>query len=167
MFVSYNHYDRRIDGIMSIDPALVRRFHGEMVELIKKYQFRDRNEMVPSGMSVSQCYILETLHRFGPLPMQHLADKMHLSISTVTRVIAPLVAKQLVLREASPRDGRVRVATLTPKGSTLVIASWNSVLVSERSILESFPEDRREMLVELLHKLNLAFGNWKPRRSRT
>lgn len=98
--------------------------------------------------------------------MQQLADKMHLSISTVTRVIAPLISKKLVQREANPSDQRVRTMGLTEKGSELFQTSWNSVMVSEKSILESFPEDRREMLVEFLQKLNIAFGNWKSRRSK-
>jgi len=151
---------------MSIDPKLVKQFHSEMVDLIKKYQFRDRNEMSSCGLSVSQCYILETLHRFGPLPMQQLADKMHLSISTVTRVIAPLISKKIVQREANLGDQRVRTMGLTEKGNELFQTSWSSVMVSEKSILESFPEDRREMLLDFLQKLNVAFGSWKPRRSK-
>lgn len=151
---------------MSVDAKLVKRFHGEMVDLIKKYQFRDRNEMASCGLSVSQCYILETLNRFGPLPMQQLADKMNLSISTVTRVIAPLVSKKLVRREVNSGDQRVRIMGLTEKGNELFLTSWNNVLMSEKSILGSFPEDRREILVELLQKLNVAFGNWKPKQSK-
>lgn len=150
----------------SVNPDVVKRFHSEMVDLIKKYQFRDRNEMASCGLSVSQCYLLETLHRFGPLPMQDLADKMHLAISTVTRVVAPLVRKKLVNRGGIPHDQRVRVIGLTERGREVSLNSWKGVMQSEMDILESFPEERREMLVELLQKLNVSFGNWTPKRSR-
>lgn len=148
---------------MTKDGAMVERFHDEMIDLIKKYQFRDRNEMAGCGMSVSQCYIIETLHRYGPLPMQKLADKMHLSISTVTRVVEPLVKEKLVAREESPTDRRVRVMSLTEKGNERFFASWKGILESEKSILESFPPESREMLVTFMSKLNVAFGNWKPK----
>lgn len=146
---------------MSVEANLVKQFHSELIDLIKKYQFRDRNDMASCGLSVSQCYILETLHRFGPLPMQHLADKMHLSISTVTRVLAPLVKEKLAKRVEDPRDLRIRVIHLTKKGEESFLRHWKSVMESEKAILESFPHDRREILIEFLQKMNMAFGNWE------
>ncbi|OGU61520.1 MAG: hypothetical protein A2V66_00420 [Ignavibacteria bacterium RBG_13_36_8] len=146
---------------MSVNPNQVEKFHHEIVELIKKYQFRDRNEMVCCGISVSQCYTLETLHRHGPLSMQNLADKMHLSISTVTRVVEPLVQQKLVTREEDANDHRVRVMKLTKAGEEIFLKTWDNVFESEKIILTNFPEDQREMLIEFLRKLNQAFGNWK------
>ncbi len=146
---------------MSLTSKQVERFHHEIVELIKKYQFRDRNEMVCCGLSVSQCYTLETLHRFGSLSMQNLADKMHLSISTVTRVIAPLVKRKLIRREEDLQDQRVRLISLTKEGENVFLQMWGNVFNSEKKILENFPKENREMLIELLQKLNQAFGNWK------
>jgi len=148
---------------MSVDSSLVKRFHSEMIDLIKKYQFRDRNEMASCGMSVSQCYIMETLNRFGPLTMQQLADKMHLSISTMTRVIEPLVVQKFISRESDSNDQRVRIVQLTKSGNEMFFNSWQSIMESEKTILASFSEEHREMLVEFLQKLNKAFGNWKPR----
>ena len=146
---------------MKVNKSQVERFHCEIVELIKKYQFRDRNEMVCGGLSVSQCYVLETLHRQGTMSMQKLADRMHLSISTVTRVIEPLVKQKIVTREEDLSDHRVRLINLTPEGEKLYAESWDNVFTSEKVILENFPEDQRELLIDFLKKLNQAFGNWK------
>ncbi|MBX7152706.1 MarR family transcriptional regulator [bacterium] len=143
------------------DKDLVQQFHREIVELIKKYQFRDRNEMVGHGLTVSQCYILETLNQHGALEMQQLADKMHLSISTVTRAVEPLVVQKLVDRIVDPNDNRVRVIAMTERGQTLFEKHWEGVLKAEKTILESFPEESREMLIDFLRKLNAAFGNWQ------
>jgi DNA-binding MarR family transcriptional regulator len=143
---------------MNTTSELIETFHNEMVELIKKYQFRDRNEMVCCGISVSQCYTLETLYRFGPLSMQNLANKMHLSISTMTRVINPLVEQGLISREEDRSDHRVRVITLTDSGKEKFLQTWDNVFKSEKSILENFPENQRESLIEFLKKLNKAFG---------
>lgn len=145
---------------MSDTSSLVKKFHSEMIDLIKKYQFRDRNTMASCGMSVSQCYILETLNRFGPLSMQQLADKMHLSISTMTRVIAPLIAQKFINREEDPGDRRIKIVQLTEAGNEMFISSWKNVMESEKMIIESFPLENREILVEFLQKLNKAFGNW-------
>lgn len=146
---------------MSTIDEMVGLFHNEMVGLIKKYQFRDRNEMVCCGLSVSQCYTLETLNRFGPLSMQSLANKMHLSISTMTRVIDPLVKQGYISREEDLDDHRVRVIKLTQSGKEIYLETWDNVFKSEKSILEYFPEDQRESLIEFLQKLNNAIGKWK------
>jgi hypothetical protein len=44
----------------------VRDFREAIAELVKKYQFRDRNETVAYGVSVSQAYALRALYRAGP-----------------------------------------------------------------------------------------------------
>ncbi|GAB4376190.1 MAG: MarR family transcriptional regulator [Calditrichia bacterium] len=138
-----------------------QRFHEAMVELIKRYQFRDRNRMTCYGVSVSQCYLLETLHRFGALPMSELADKMHLSISTVTRVAEQLVKKGYIRREENPADQRSRILRLTQSGEQLFQQCWNNVFESEKIIVQNISPDQREILIDLLIKLNQAVSQWQ------
>lgn len=146
---------------MIANKSQVDQFHVEVVELIKKFQFRDRNEMVCCGLSVSQCYILETLHRFGTMSVQKLADKMHLTISTITRVSEPLVKQKLISREEDPTDHRIRLLKLTAKGERIFAKSWKNTFISEKMILENFPEEQRELLIDFLKKLNQALWIWK------
>ena len=138
-----------------------KRFHEQIVELIKKYQFRDRNREICCGLSVSQCYVLETLRRFGPLSMNKLADKMHLTISTVTRVIRPLLRKGYVIREEDPEDRRFRLISLTQEGEAFALKAWKNTFESEKIILGNFPSKNREMLIEFLEQLNKAVSQWQ------
>lgn len=140
---------------------LVKAFHEQIVELIKKYQFRDRDRILGCGVSVSQCYILETLQMSGDLTMGELAKKMHLSISTVTRVVEQLVRKGYVTRHEKPQDRRIRTIRLTPAGEAVFQRSWQNVFQSEKVILESFPAEHRKMLIEFLKKLNEAVTSWQ------
>ncbi len=137
------------------------RFHREIIELVKKYQFRDRNQAIWCGISVSQCYMLETLHRHGPLTMKQLAGKLYLSISTVTRVLDPLVKKGHVLRTEGEKDRRVRLIQLTKKGESLFQKNWKGVFQSERDILMKFPVGQRENLLGFLRDLNQAVDKWR------
>jgi len=139
----------------------VNRFHEQIVELIKKYQFRDRNREICCGLSVSQCYVLETLRRFGPLSMKNLADKMHLTISTITRVIQPLLHKNYIRREEDPKDRRIRLISLMPEGESFSQQVWKNTFDSEKIILGNFPSENREMLIEFLKSLNKAVGHWQ------
>jgi DNA-binding MarR family transcriptional regulator len=141
--------------------AQVGRFHHEIVELIKKYQFRDRNQMVGCGISVSQCYLLECLARFGPQTMNELARRMYLTVSTLTRLVDQLEAKSLVTRREDADDRRVRRIQPTARGRSVFQASWRDIFVSERAILESFPESQRTAVIEVLRKLNEAAQGWR------
>lgn len=143
-----------------VDKEQVTDFHLEVVELVKKYQFRDRKEMVKGGISVSQCYILESLRTFGDLSVSELADKMHLSISTITRVVDQLVKKKLVQRIKSELDKRVYICRLTQLGDSVYEESWNSIFESEKEILSNFSSEQRPLLISFLKQLNHAVARW-------
>jgi len=140
---------------------LVQRFHDQVVALVKKYQFRDRNQMTCCGVSVSQCYVVEALHRHGPQTMNQLADRMCLSLSTMTRVVEQLVRKGMATREQDASDRRYRLIRLTPGGERVFRQAWGNVLSSERAILAGFPAQERELLVRLLSQLNRAVEQWR------
>lgn len=139
----------------------VQRFHNEIVEVIKKYQFRDRNQMTCCGISVSQCYVLESLHRHGSLTMQRLAEKLHLKISTVTRIVEQLVKKGYATREEGENDRRFRLIKLTPDGLAVFHEAWQNVFESEKMILEQFPPESRELLIRFLRELSQAVTGWQ------
>jgi DNA-binding MarR family transcriptional regulator len=139
----------------------IKEFHDTIINLIKKYQFRDRNQITRFGISVSQCYVLETIHSNGSLTMKELSQKMHLSISTITRVVDQLENKNLVTREQNPKDLRIRLLTLTKEGEKTFLQSWKRVFESEKEIFENIPTEYRKELLTLLKELNKAVDIWQ------
>jgi MarR family 2-MHQ and catechol resistance regulon transcriptional repressor len=139
----------------------VEEFHSSIIELIKKYQFRDRNEITSFGISVSQCYVLETLHFQGELTMKQLAEQMHLTISTITRIVDQLEGKKFVKRKQHPEDFRVRMIKLTPKGEKVFLKSWANVFESEKKIFENIKPEHRKVLLSLLKDLNNSVDQWR------
>ncbi len=137
---------------------MIELFHNEIVELVKKYQFRDRNKVVCSGVSVSQCYVLETLSTFGTITVQELADRMHLKISTITRVIDQLVKKNYVNRIKNPKDQRFRLLEITKDGRKIHRKLWSTVFASEKAIFEDIEPENREDAIDLLRKLNRSLA---------
>ena len=67
--------------------------HRALTDFVRQYQFRNRNEICCYGITVSQCYLLDTLSTHGPLSMQEAATHLCLKISTVTRLVDGLVKK--------------------------------------------------------------------------
>ena len=139
----------------------VEEFHSSIIELIKKYQFRDRNEITSFGISVSQCYVLETLHFQGEMTMKNLAEQMHLTISTITRIVDQLEGKRFVKRKQHSKDSRVRMIKLTPRGEKVFLKSWANVFDSEKKIFENIKPEHRKVLLSLLKDLNNSVDQWR------
>ncbi len=139
----------------------ILQFHRQIVDLIKKYQFRDRNQICCFGISVSQCYVLETLHTHGPLTMNELAKKMYLKISTMTRVVEQLVKKRYVRREEGLSDRRVRFINLTKQGRAIYKKAWENIFESEKVILKNIPSEHKTVLIDVLTRLNQAVSSWQ------
>ena len=64
--------------------------HGALSELVRIYQFRDRDRICCHDISVTQCYALEALVEHGPMRSQALARRLMLDKSTTTRVVDAL-----------------------------------------------------------------------------
>jgi DNA-binding MarR family transcriptional regulator len=139
----------------------VGEFHSNIIELIKKYQFRDRNEITSFGISVSQCYVLETLHFRGALTMKDLAQQMHLTISTITRVVDQLERKKLVRRKKHPDDLRIRLIKTTARGEKVFLKSWANVFESEKRIFKNIKPEYQKVLLSLLRELNNSVDQWQ------
>jgi DNA-binding MarR family transcriptional regulator len=141
-----------------------RDFQRVMVRLIKKYQFRDRNETVAYGLSVSQAYALRSLAERGPLSMSTLAEDLNLTVSATTRLIDSLVAKSLVKRRQSDADRRVWRASLAVRGRRL----WNQIegelLDVDARVLQTLAPREREAVIRAMSLLVDATEAW--RRSR-
>jgi DNA-binding MarR family transcriptional regulator len=143
-----------------------RAFQSVMVGLIKLYQFRDRNEMVAYGLSVSQAYALRSLAERGPLAMSELAEDLNLTLSSTTRVVDPLVERKLVKRAQSRSDRRVWRVSLTSKGEGRWSKIESELLAIDSRVLATFPSAQRETLIEAVEALANATREWRAKKSR-
>ena len=69
-----------------------------------------------AGLSMSDGRCLTAVGTFAPLSVNELAKKANLNKGQASRAAQSLVDQGLVLKAASPTDGRGVVLTLTPQG---------------------------------------------------
>src|SRR5687767_1974269 len=112
--------------------------HTALSELVRVYQFRDRDRICCHDISVTQCYALEALLRRGPSTLGDLAGELFLDKSTASRVVAALERKRYVARAAHPQDGRSVVLTVTPAGRRLHDRIRQDLVAEEKRLLEDF-----------------------------
>ena len=140
-----------------------REFQRVLSDLVKLYQFRDRNETVAHGISVSQAYALGALAQHGALTMGGLAAELHLTVSTMTRVVDQLVGRSLAKRVTDPDDRRVCRVQPTARGRALWRRLEHELLEIDEEVLRTLSSSEREALIRALRLLSRATLAWRER----
>ena len=138
-----------------------QKLNALLTDLIKRYQYRDRSQICCLGLSVSQCYALMAIAHKGPVSMQKLAEKLFLTVSTMTRIVDQLMKKKLVLRRADAQDRRIILVEATPQGESLVKEIENTMLTIQKEILAKLSSEEREVIIKALTELAQAMEAWQ------
>jgi DNA-binding MarR family transcriptional regulator len=148
-------------------PALSRqaeRFYQAFAELVRGYQFRDREGICCHGLSVSQCYTLEALESHGPSTMSELAGHMFLELSSMTRIVDHLVANRLAKRSQDTNDRRVCRVQITRQGRVLAARIRGELVKEHELMLREIPAESREAVISAMSHLLSAFKQRQQRR---
>ncbi|MGR4864252.1 MarR family winged helix-turn-helix transcriptional regulator [Caulobacter sp. LARHSG274] len=94
--------------------------HRSLVDLVSALN-RPENDaamLEKAGLALERALfpLLVLVERLGPIGVVDLAGRVGRDHTTVSRQVARLEALGLVERRASPADGRVREAVITPRG---------------------------------------------------
>src|SRR5258706_11782543 len=73
-----------------------------------------------SGLGLSDFAVLEVLLHKGPLPVNVVGPKVHLTPGSISVAVERLVAKGLVSRAESSEDRRIRIVALTTRGKSTI-----------------------------------------------
>lgn len=136
----------------------------QMVEasrrLVRALQLRDRACCADHGLSAAQWHALRALFEQGPATMHELADRVHVTRSTLTRIVDLLEKKNFVKRRASQSDRRQIQVGLTRKGEELSIDVHAGILQASREILQQIPPAQRDSALAGFLALATAAGRW-------
>jgi MarR family transcriptional regulator, 2-MHQ and catechol-resistance regulon repressor len=127
-----------------------------VADLVRVYQFRDRDRICCHDISVTQCYALETLVEHGPMRLSALADRLFLDKSTTSRVVATLVKKGYVVQGADARDGRATALNATRKGRSLCARITDDLVDQQKQLLQDLDPEVRSGVVQVLRRLAQA-----------
>lgn len=108
------------------------------------------------GISVNEFFLLLHLERATNrrLPRVELAKRMHVSASTVTRMVAPMEKIGIVAREVDAHDARFAFVGITRAGRTRLSEARATFEKQAGYLFQDRWEDAElEQLSELLHRL--------------
>jgi len=125
-------------------------------QLVRVYQFRDRDRICCYDVSVTQCYAVETLVKRGSLRLQVLAEEMFLDKSTASRVIDTLERKGYVSRVEDGEDRRAIRIQVTDAGRELYEKIRADLIAEERAMIENLSAEVRQGALSLLRQITRA-----------
>ena len=143
-----------------IDPRDLDRdaaaLQSAVAELVRVYQFRDRDRICCHDISVTQCYALETLVEHGPMRLGGLSERLFLDKSTTSRVVATLVKKGYVEQRADETDRRATALHVTPNGRRLYRRITDDLVAQQKQLLQDLTPDVRDGVVKVIRGLARA-----------
>ena len=77
-------------------------------------------KLAEKGVTVAEWSVMRSLYGKEPIPPSRLADAMGMTRGAITKLADRLIAKALIIREASADDGRAQTLALTQHGADLV-----------------------------------------------
>jgi MarR family 2-MHQ and catechol resistance regulon transcriptional repressor len=139
-------------GLMADAVAL----HAAVSDLVRVYQFRDRDKICCYDVSVTQCYALEVLVERGPLRSMALAEVLRLDKSTVTRVVDALERKGYVERRRDAEDSRALALAVTASGRGLYQRIHRGLIAQQAELLADLEPEMRLAAADVIRRLARA-----------
>jgi DNA-binding MarR family transcriptional regulator len=134
--------------------------HAALIDVVDEINRprRDDRLIEEAGIPLDRALfpLLARIARYGPIGVVDLADRTGRDHTTVSRQMARLDELGLIERQASVRDKRVREATVSAKGQTMIdtlnaarerlanriLASWTDPELDQlRHLLRRFADD--------------------------
>jgi DNA-binding MarR family transcriptional regulator len=130
--------------------------HEALADLVRAYQFRDRDRICCHDISVTQCYALEALKRDGPMRLNDLAERLFLDKSTSSRVLGALVRKGYAARLVDLTDGRAISVRITARGQKLFTRIHCDLVQQQAQMIEDLTPEVRRAAIEVISRLARA-----------
>jgi MarR family transcriptional regulator, 2-MHQ and catechol-resistance regulon repressor len=125
-------------------------------ELVRVYQFRDRDRICCHDISVTQCHALEALVENGPIRLGTLAERLFLDKSTTSRVVGTLVKKGYVEQRGDEVDRRAIALHATAKGRRLHDRITGDLIEQQKAVLQDLDADVRAGAIDVIRRLARA-----------
>lgn len=112
-----------------------------------------RDMLSNSRVNEQKWRVLRVLQEKGPQELSQVATEAVLLLSSLTRMVGPMVEEGLISRTTPPEDRRKTVVAITAAGLDLVNAHAGQSAAILGRIEAEFGHDRLEQLLDLLEDL--------------
>jgi MarR family multiple antibiotic resistance transcriptional regulator len=109
--------------------------------------------LATQSLTHTQFFVLIAIHSQGRCTMQQLADKMHVSMPTMSGIIDRLVQAKYVARVENPDDRRQVVIELRKEGKNLIVQFQQAVSSRWHDVLGALNAQEVKTMAAILGKI--------------
>ncbi|MBU1314750.1 MAG: MarR family winged helix-turn-helix transcriptional regulator [Alphaproteobacteria bacterium] len=135
----------------------IREIHDALIDIVSVMNRPQRDEEMvrDAGIALDRALfpLLVVIERRGPIGVVELADGVGRDYTTVSRQVTKLESLDLVERQTSDADRRVRKAVIAPKGKAMTDKVDGVRERNARAIFETWDAQEIDVLVRLIRKL--------------
>ena len=154
-----------MNEVQTMDDTQAQHLRDAIRALVRRFALAERADMSCCGMTVAQAATLEALNG-GGLRLSDLGKRLGIAPSTLTRNLARLEERELVVRETDPVDGRAQKVLLSPTGRAAADEVRRQEEAFAGSVLNHLPTesvtDTLSALDQLLTAIRAATENCCP-----
>lgn len=130
-----------------------RALQRALTDMVRVYQFRDRDAICCYDVSPGQSHALERLAVEGPMTMNEFAASLFLEKSSASRLADGLERKGYITRRPHPEDARFVQLDLTKPGRALFRKIERDLLQERREVLTGLGPRERGVVIGAVAKL--------------
>ena len=118
--------------------------------------------LATQSLTHTQFFVLIAIHSKGRCSMQQLADKMHVSMPTMTGIIDRLVQANYVARFENPQDRRQVMIELRKEGKALIVKFQEAVSNRWHDVLQALNAQEVKNMGLILGKIGASLFKETP-----
>ncbi|WP_373867048.1 MarR family winged helix-turn-helix transcriptional regulator [Thermobrachium celere] len=110
-----------------------------------------------NDLSITEIHTIEAIGMYGDKTMSEVAEKLNITVGTLTVAVNNLEKKGYVERRRSEEDRRIVYVHLTNKGKLAyrMHEKFHSAMINE--VVEGLTDEEEKILISSLEKLNNFF----------
>jgi MarR family transcriptional regulator, 2-MHQ and catechol-resistance regulon repressor len=144
------------DDLDAMQPTLDRdaaEFNRVLSELVRVYQFRDRDRVGSHDVTGAGAHVLDVLVRLGPIGLNQLAAELFVDKSTASKLVTGLEEKKYLSRTIDPEDRRAVLLEVTGAGRELHERISGDRLRDVTALLRPFTDEHRQGMTTRLRQI--------------
>lgn len=110
-------------------------------------------KLADKGVTVAEWVVMRSLYGKDPIAPSRLADDIGMTRGAITKLAERLIGKSLVVRKASPDDGRAQTLALTLKGARFVPGLATLADQNDAEFFDCLSGAERQALEQLLKRI--------------
>lgn len=114
-----------------------------IMELSKAVRCCRQDEVFCEDVTFTQFVILDAVAGNEKLSMSNLHNVLSVDKSTTTRLVAPLIKRNLIIRQKADHDFRAATLKLTDQGAIVHEKVWQCLVSFVRAVQAEIPDEER------------------------